>query len=60
MSSVEDKISELVSSFTLEEILEMNDLLPEEAILILFERGFIQFPGHMSRDIIETYNDDPD
>ena len=53
---VREQIEELLDTYSLEEILEMNDLLPEEAIRVLYDRGLIVFPDHMTREFIE-YDD---
>lgn len=44
-----DLADELLSQFTLEEILEMNDIEETESLLILLERGLISQPEHILR-----------
>ena len=41
---MEDRIALLVEQWTLEEILEMCDITPENAILFLYENGKIELP----------------
>lgn len=50
-TEIYDQIAErLLETYTLEEMLEMNDLTPEDVLSILIERGYI---GEPSRDIAE-------
>ena len=53
MLGLTDKIEELLDTYSLEEIFEMNDLLPEEAIRVLYNRGLIKFPDYMDRELLE-------
>lgn len=46
-NTTEDLIEFLLSQFDLEELLEMNDLSPEEVLLFLFEGGLIAEPEHI-------------
>lgn len=60
MFSIQQKINELVTTFSLEEILEINDLLPEEVVMILYRQGKIKFPDYMDEGnyFISYSNDD--
>jgi len=53
---IREQIEELLDTHSLEEILEMNDLLPEEAIRVLYDRGLIEFPDYMNKEFLE-YDD---
>lgn len=50
MNSLADLAEALLSKFTLEEILEMNDIEEEESLLILLERGMISQPEHIIQE----------
>ena len=53
MNTVDEKIDWLMENYTLEEILELSDISPEEALRLLFLGGHIDFP-------IDEYNDPED
>lgn len=40
----------LLTNFTLEELLELNDLTEEDVIVLLFENGLINEPENLIRD----------
>lgn len=47
MNNLADLADALLSQFTLEEILEMNNIEEAESLLILLERGLISQPEHI-------------
>ncbi|MGW8181327.1 MAG: hypothetical protein ACWGQW_21560 [bacterium] len=52
MFTVPSKVDYLLENYTLEEVLEMSDLSPEEALTFLFDHGFIdlEFLTHEDYD----------
>jgi len=41
---IETEVEKALEIYTLEEILEMNDLTIEEALVILVDNGFLELP----------------
>lgn len=59
-NTTHELIDELLSLFTLEEILEMNDLSEEEVLLILLEGGMIGEPERVLQayEVEQTSSED--
>lgn len=53
---IEDKIDVWLKEYTLEEILEQNDLTVEDVLLILYRSGNIALPDWLE-DEIEEYHE---
>lgn len=54
--NLEEKILELLDVYTLEEVLERNDITNEECVSILFHLGYITFPSFLVKEV-EDYNE---
>lgn len=48
-----NRIEELLSLFSLEEIFEQNDLTQEEVVEILFRHGYLKLPDYMEINYYE-------
>lgn len=42
--TLEERVSEILRDFTLEEVLEQSNVTPEEALLVLLKHGSIVLP----------------
>ena len=41
---IEDKVAKLLDIYTMEELLELCDITPEEVIELLVDNGYIELP----------------
>lgn len=56
MNNLASLAEELLAQFTLEEILEMNNIDEDESLLILLERGMISQPEHIIQEFEQEWD----